>query len=517
MLKEILTARTRPSDKALYNIWARKISDGWTETTITGSLPLTFRAKGDTLTDYTVHGTAAGAGARTENLWDGTYNNCYFDYNNGKFYSPDNTTASAIVACSPNTTYTIRKVEAIGNRFRIGCFNSYPTNGDTGQTLYVSESGTDTLATVTTSNDASYLVIFVDYRYSGGVGGQLNVVSGSTAPSTYIPYGYKIPLTNTSGVTENKANPDDVEIITLNGKYGVKITGAGTWQVKAFDNVYTYVQARVYNSNNEWLDFATVIVGSTGTMYSKALTLNDGDTLCIFDPLAGGTEQIAKDKIKEDKIVAIKSDTAPDHYIPHRYTADYNLYIGDSKLGEEEYVDYAEGKVYKRNPQSYFWINQFTKYDNEGRVQRFITWNEEDRDFIISHTCGYVSLRGEEQEITRDTEGVTVYDCSQQIEQMPQISFFATRFKDQGQGANIRTYILIDGEYVYGPSLHVTYEAVISAPNETINVPRPSVVLPTDPPTPLPAITAYQGENTLSSTETVGSVSVTGKIKEVTP
>lgn len=50
MLKEILTARTRPSDKALYNIWARKLSSGWTETTITGSLPLTFRAKGDTLT-----------------------------------------------------------------------------------------------------------------------------------------------------------------------------------------------------------------------------------------------------------------------------------------------------------------------------------------------------------------------------------------------------------------------------------------------------------------------------------
>lgn len=37
---------------------------------------------------------------------------------------------------------------------------------------------------------------------------------------------------------------------------------------------------------------------------------------------------------------------------------------------------------------------------------------------------------------------------------------------------------------------------------------------PIDPPVPLPAISTYQGENTLSSTETVGEVSITGRIKE---
>lgn len=40
-------------------------------------------------------------------------------------------------------------------------------------------------------------------------------------------------------------------------------------------------------------------------------------------------------------------------------------------------------------------------------------------------------------------------------------------------------------------------------------------LVPTDPPVSFPAITAYKGENTLSSTETVGEVSVTGKIKEI--
>lgn len=39
---------------------------------------------------------------------------------------------------------------------------------------------------------------------------------------------------------------------------------------------------------------------------------------------------------------------------------------------------------------------------------------------------------------------------------------------------------------------------------------------PTDPPSPLPAITAYQGENMLSSTETVGEVTVKGRLVDTT-
>jgi hypothetical protein len=33
-------------------------------------------------------------------------------------------------------------------------------------------------------------------------------------------------------------------------------------------------------------------------------------------------------------------------------------------------------------------------------------------------------------------------------------------------------------------------------------------LIPTDPPSPLPAITVYKGENMLSSTETIGNVSL---------
>jgi hypothetical protein len=39
-------------------------------------------------------------------------------------------------------------------------------------------------------------------------------------------------------------------------------------------------------------------------------------------------------------------------------------------------------------------------------------------------------------------------------------------------------------------------------------------LVPIDPPLPFPPIPTYKGENTLSSTETLGEVTIKGRIKE---
>lgn len=49
----------------------------------------------------------------------------------------------------------------------------------------------------------------------------------------------------------------------------------------------------------------------------------------------------------KQEIGVVKGSTVPDHYIPHRYESNYDLFIGDSKLGEDEYLDYEEQKVYR--------------------------------------------------------------------------------------------------------------------------------------------------------------------------
>ena len=267
MLYDILKARTKPSDKALYNIWAQKLSGGWTEQEITGTLPLTFNAKAGDLTDYTIYGTAAGAGVQTENLVD--------------------------------------------------------------------------LA--------------------------------------------------------------DIELMT-NSRYGILFTEPGTYTCTAFDNVLAYVYARKYDVNDAPNGDNLSIVSSSKDITARTITIEQGENFKIFDPLTTGTSETIKNKLISDKVVVVKSSTVPTTYIPYGYkipltltsgqhSDDYVLYIGDTQLGETEYLSFAEQKIYK------------------------------------------------------DVTGT---------------------------------------------------------------------LTPTDPPQAFPAITAYAGENTLSSTETVGSVSLTGKIKEVT-
>lgn len=274
MLNEILLARVKPSDKALYNIWARKISSGWAETTITGSLPLTFQAKGGALTDYTVHGTAEGAGVQTAQLFNKNATDTANGYVDGEYFSGTNsTTASSAYAISeylpvlPNTQYYLKNAVSDNDQYRRMVFYNRSKTGLSN--LRYRDTGSPNDFSFTTPENCAFIRISFVKNFAADISLTLS------AASEYIPYGYLIPISVSDG------------------------------------------------TNSE----------------------------------------------------------------------DYVLYIGDTKLGEEEYVDYGEQKIYK------------------------------------------------------DVSGT---------------------------------------------------------------------LTPTDPPSPLPAITAYAGENTLSSTETVGNVSLTGKIKEVT-
>ena len=78
-------------------------------------------------------------------------------------------------------------------------------------------------------------------------------------------------------------------------------------------------------------------------------------------------------------------------------------------------------------------------------------------------------------------------------------------------GEESTDYVLYIGDSKLGAAEYVDYE------EQKIYKDVSGTLTPTDPPVPLPAISAYQGANTMSSTETVGNVSITGKIKEVTP
>lgn len=200
MLREILTARTRPSDKALYNIWARKLSGGWTETTITGSLPLTFRAKGDTLTDYTVHGTVAGAGVQTAQLFNKNATDTANGYVDGEYLSGTNsTTASSNFAISeylpvlPNTQYFLKNAVQSEDLYRRMVF--YDSNKTGLNNLRYRDTGSPNDFSFATPESCAFIRISFVKFFAADISLTL------FAAAEYIPFGYQIPLSITDGTS----------------------------------------------------------------------------------------------------------------------------------------------------------------------------------------------------------------------------------------------------------------------------------------------------------------------------
>ena len=170
------------------------------------SFPAMIQASGDPLTDYTIYGNTGGVGERTKNLYDKsvfTPINGFSD-NSGKWTTPVISFISVIMPCEPNTSYVISKM--ITNRQRISTYPTYPANGDIA--LQVEKDGDyNAWSDIITDANAHYMVILL--LYDDGTTGWMDKlqeiidslqVEIGTQPTSYEPYGYKIPVTS-GGVT----------------------------------------------------------------------------------------------------------------------------------------------------------------------------------------------------------------------------------------------------------------------------------------------------------------------------
>ena len=125
---------------------------------------------------------------KSANLFDGTYYNGYPAASTGKYNTPDTTTISAIIPVTGSTTYTIDKQYksdvGYGNRFTIAEYDIFPIDGTIGNVLFADS--TQHTATVTTSSNAAFLCIFVNYA-TNPVPIDIMVNNGQTA-LPYVPY-----------------------------------------------------------------------------------------------------------------------------------------------------------------------------------------------------------------------------------------------------------------------------------------------------------------------------------------
>lgn len=310
------------------------------------TLPLTIEASAtDAVENYQVYGTSAGAGVETENLFD----------KDAEATIAGDSEKYTITGLVPGAEYT-----ASTNFVQTGDVASIYYNNGTSALGFVDLEHPRT--SIADSNGQVWIAI--RYRddgtapaiYDKVLSGEIWIMltKGSTAPTTYIPFGYKIPILNTSGVTENLFDKDATD--TNNGyvnrcyiKSNGTLTNPGySWIVSEYMPVepnanYTIgiMPRGAEKTYNAFYDVNKELISTFENISAEANTFTTPANAAYIRLSIRTLES------ETDIYMFVKGNKLPDHYIPHRYESNYDLFVGDSKLYADEYVDYGEQKIYK--------------------------------------------------------------------------------------------------------------------------------------------------------------------------
>lgn len=177
-------------------LWGKQLG-GWTVTTLTGTLPMTFRSNGTALIDYRIYGTAEGAGVQTKNLFSGKGATVNMGSIALKRFLDSN------IQVSLGEIYHINASSALCSRLAF-----YKDNARISTSSWVVSQSSITIP----DNCNTAYVEVRNYAYGAITDEQLATATkimlteGSTPPETYIPYGYKLPLTVTGGAESKTAD-----------------------------------------------------------------------------------------------------------------------------------------------------------------------------------------------------------------------------------------------------------------------------------------------------------------------
>ena len=480
-----------------------KVYDPYTE--ITGYLPMIFKSRATVaLKNYRIHGTADGAGVETENLWDGVFPKYVINATRYRQISV------------PNGVYTLWTDAPKPNNLAIMFIMSgYATSG-----ANTSANGVWDGSPRTVTIEDGYIT-FAMHPYSAYDPREYKVmlVSGSTAPASYIPHGYKLPLTVESGETENLF--DIIQYLTKREASYVYVNGYYCFKKDA--SKFYYNQEDVSDYKNKYLLLENNIELTNVALFKIELLNEDSE---IIKSTSSNTESsilLIPENAKylrlnwssssgEDIAIRISiTEFSPDHYIPHRYTSDIPIYIGSTKLGAEEYVDYGEQKVYKRTDNlldkafaAEYSISSAGYPVMYQSVNRCATLEPIDVSDINNVTFSFVNN--------------SASDKKRFIYSLFNGSALVARVSDNYSGDTIDVS-QGDTLYLCVYSSFSSVDAAKTITNTMLNagttpLPYAPYLQPTDPPVPLPPIQTYKGENTLSSAETLGEVTVKGRIRE---
>ena len=445
--------------------------------TITSSpvdeLPLSFNSNDDGVINYHIYGTESGAGVETENLCPMIFSHSGVINDEGRIDVLSTRLWTNMIPVESNADYVLSITGTASNGENL-VFNRV-VNYDVNQN-FISRTVLGTLdnqKTITTESNVAYIVL--DIRTpSNNVDIQLedvdtiSVTKGSTAPTSYIPYGYQIPilcqtpnLFDYTAQDTSKGFEDNCYI-----KNDGTVTQTNDWYISEYMAITEgtkYMWRWYSNATSQIFSPSLVFYNSDKQMLSSADNIAY-DNRSIFEFTAPNNAVYVRASI----LKAMQTITCLNQQ------SNYNLYIGNTKLSEEEYLDYAEQKVYKRT------------------------------ENLFNPDSKTVDVLGNEQ------IGVTLNSGPYRITNSSNLNVYYR----VGSTATTDTPVAV-GASIYLNATDTVYVWVYPASNMQVMVnagstekPYVPYYQPIDPPISLPTINTYQGENTLSSTETLGKISI---------
>jgi hypothetical protein len=317
-----------------------------------GVPPLTFTANGQPLLDYRIYGNTVqtgtptsenpimpiGCGERTVNLFDkNTITPNTFFRDNGEFGSSPYFSTSDFIPVE-NGDYLIYKARS-GYTGPYNCI--YDENKNFVRSIISSVSKQ---SIITIGDNEKYIRISINS--SDDVLNRLNecmVVKDDTAPTSYIPYGYKLPMVSRS---ENLFDGSYLsygiiastgEIMGISGRFAfyIPVEPNTAYTISRIKGTSTYF----YYGFTDAVPTAGVICAQFGDLKVDTTTntlANKNHKYLMFFFGAG----------KSENVMLTEGSTAPTSYVPY-YHNEENIYIGSDPLAEDEYVDFGEQKIYR--------------------------------------------------------------------------------------------------------------------------------------------------------------------------
>lgn len=337
-------------------LFARYIApqESWRE--LESPLPITILAAGEDLIDYRIYGNTENGesvGERTENLFDVKVEQGGWDAGNGMKPSkygmekPDfyytRCRCDSIYATDPKKQYTI---SIFPKTFQV----SVKQTGLTGVQIADTGWGNDWTVTgasgvcFSIKNPTNSEIIPSDIQ---GV----TIIEGSTAPTSYIPFGYKLPMVVRSrnlfdsNATDTAKGYIETGYLTSDG---VVNTAAGSSQflISEYIDINGYEHIIVCSPGGTGAPSIALCFYDSTNDYIYGVAYNRRRDIPVDVPRGAMYVRFTVQKSMKDLTMLTEGSTAPTSYIPY-YRDEENIYIGSNPLAEDEYVDFGEQKIYR--------------------------------------------------------------------------------------------------------------------------------------------------------------------------